>query len=185
MSRGSGASLGSGPVRLELLPRDTGGTDRRPERPGRGLDTRSPLPLRLPSMLSSAAFARTLCVPLVLIRAKPVPTVEVWKDYPVESSVAAATGPSPGWLLRAGFAAADYDVTVQGRVHLGPAPPTQHQQALQATAAVGGGVKGTRRQSVATRACQLSRVNVRNASHVCFRHHAHFLTWVPGIELRS
>lgn len=33
--------------------------------------------------------------------------------------------PSPGRLLRADSAAADYDVTTQGDVLLGPAPPTR------------------------------------------------------------
>lgn len=48
-----------GPVQLQSLPRETGeGAGRPPESPGCGLNPRSPLPLRLPSMLSTpVAFA--------------------------------------------------------------------------------------------------------------------------------
>lgn len=55
-----------GPVQLQSSPGDTGeGVGRTPERPGCGLNPRSPLPLRLPSMLSTpAAFVGDALRPL-------------------------------------------------------------------------------------------------------------------------
>lgn len=111
------------PVQLQSSPRDTGeGAGRPPERPGYGLNPRSPLPLRLPSMLSTpAAFAGGHSAsPRFLTRPGP-------RSRDLERLACGGPQqpqrPSPSRLLRASSEAADYDVTPGGRVLPSPAPP--------------------------------------------------------------
>lgn len=52
------------------------------------------------------------------------PAAEVKRKRPGPRGRKGSQRQSPGRLLRASSAAADYDVTTQGRVLLGPAPPT-------------------------------------------------------------